>query len=62
MDIIIGEEPGGEFNASLFVLRADKTYPTTTTGEPILPLFQLGAGDFRTGGVHPPVSDTPEPW
>jgi len=62
MDIIIGEEPGGDFNASLFVLRADKTYPSTTAGEPILPLFQLGGGDFRTGGIHPPISDTPEPW
>jgi hypothetical protein len=62
MDVIIGEEPGGQFNASLFVLRTDKTYPNTTAGEPILPLFQLGGGDFRTGGVHPPVSDTPEPW
>jgi hypothetical protein len=62
MDIIIGEEPGGDFNASLFVLRADKTYPTTTAGEPILPLFQLGGGDYRTGGIHPPISDTPEPW
>ena len=62
MDIIIGEEPGGDFNASLFVMRADKTYPTTTAGEPILPLFQLGGGDYRTGGIHPPISDTPEPW
>jgi hypothetical protein len=62
MDIVIGEEPGGQFNASLFVFRTDKTYPTTNSGEPILPLFQLGGGDCRVAGVHPPISDTPEPW
>jgi hypothetical protein len=62
IDIVIGEEPGGQFNASLFVLRTDKTYPTNTAGEPLLPLFQLGKGDLPHGGVHPPVSDMPEPW
>jgi len=62
MDIIIGEEPGGQFNASLFVLRNDKTYPTTTAGVPLLPLFQLGAGGVHPEGVHPPINDTPEPW
>jgi hypothetical protein len=62
MDVIIGEEPGGQFNASLFVLRTDKTYPTTTDGVPILPLFQLGQGASPPGGVHPPINETPEPW
>jgi hypothetical protein len=62
IDIIIGEEPGGNFNASLFVLRTGKTYPTNTAGEPLLPLFQLGAGTSPPGGIHPPISDKPESW
>jgi hypothetical protein len=62
IDVIIGEEPGGQFNASLFVLKTDKTYPTTTAGVPLLPLFQLGGEDIHPSGVHPPINDTPEPW
>lgn len=63
MDIIIGEEPGGDFNAFLFVLKDGENYPTTTSGVPLLPLFQLRASSSIPGGVHPPVNtDNPEPW
>jgi hypothetical protein len=62
MEIIIGEEPGGWFNACLFVVNISKTYPFNKDGEPIFPPFEIGAGPSIYEGVHPPVNDNREPW
>ena len=62
IDIIIGEEPGGEFSASLFVLDVDGNYPAMSNGDVPLPLFQVGPGPATHPGDHPPIADTAEPW
>ena len=62
IDIIIGEEPGGDFNASLFIENVDETYPPRPNGDVPLPLFQVGPGPAKHDGAHPPIADTPEPW
>lgn len=41
MDVLIGERPGGVFNALLLYQKKGETYPLTGKGEIILPLFQV---------------------
>lgn len=41
LDILIGERPGGIFNALLLYQKMGETYPLTSKGEIILPLFQV---------------------
>lgn len=41
IDILIGERPGGSFNATLLYQKQGERYPTNDQGEIILPLFQL---------------------
>lgn len=41
LDIIIGERPGGYFNAFLMVEKKGQKYPMDSKGSPILPIFQL---------------------
>jgi hypothetical protein len=41
IDILIGERPGGVFNALLLYQKKGETYPKTGKGEIILPLFQV---------------------
>jgi hypothetical protein len=43
LDVIIGERPGGQFNAFLLVEKMGETYPKDAKGHPILPIFQLSA-------------------
>jgi hypothetical protein len=41
LDIIIGERPGGEFNAFLMVEKQGDTYQKDGQGHPILPIFRV---------------------
>lgn len=41
LDILIGERPGGVFNAMLLYEKKGETYPRTKKGEIVLPLFQV---------------------
>ncbi|MET0263765.1 MAG: hypothetical protein ABW223_12755 [Rariglobus sp.] len=41
IDILIGERPGGIFNALLLYEKQGETYPRNNKGEIILPLFQV---------------------
>lgn len=41
MEALIGEEPGGRFSTYLLIEQSDQRYPTTASGQPILPAFQL---------------------
>jgi len=41
LDVIIGERPGGQFNAFLMVEKQGATYDTDRRGHPILPIFQV---------------------
>jgi hypothetical protein len=43
IDILIGERPGGVFNALLLYEKKGETYPRNNKGEIILPLFQVAA-------------------
>ena len=57
IDILIGERPGGMFNALLLYQKKGETYPVTKRGEVILPLFQVAPvamqdATFLTN--HPP--------
>jgi len=60
VDVLIGEQPGGDFNAFLYCYRDDATYDKTPDGLPILPAFQLDNSPIPKDGVHPPVADKPE--
>ena len=41
LDVIIGERPGGLFNAFLMVEKKGQTYQKDAQGHPILPIFQV---------------------
>jgi len=43
LDVIIGERPGGLFNAFLMVEKKGETYEKDARGNPILPIFQVAA-------------------
>jgi len=57
LDIIIGERPGGIFNAFVMVEKQGASYDTDRRGHPILPIFQIapydtpktGDAEFATG-------------
>jgi hypothetical protein len=43
LDVIIGERPGGLFNAFFMVEKQGETYEKDAQGNPILPIFQVAA-------------------
>jgi hypothetical protein len=45
LDVIIGERPGGYFNAFLMVEKKGETYKKDGDGHPILPIFQVAPYD-----------------
>ncbi len=49
LDVIIGERPGGSFNAFLLVEKQGETYKKTPQGFPILPIFQVAPYDTPPG-------------
>ena len=57
LDVIIGERPGGVFNAFLMIEKQGASYPTDRRGKLILPIFQVapyntpksGDSEFVTG-------------
>jgi hypothetical protein len=50
IDIIIGERPGGIFNAFLMVQKLGSTYPTDERRQLILPIFQIAPYDTPPAG------------
>ncbi len=52
MDIIIGERPGGMFNAFLMVEKQGNTYQRDDHGHLILPVFQIAAFDTPVRDAH----------
>jgi len=72
LDVIIGERPGGTFNAFLFIEKKGLTYAHDSEGHPILPIFQVApyntpVGDTdntREGAVFitPPFANGHPPW
>ncbi len=57
LDIMVGDRPGGVFNAFLMIEKQGATYDTDRRGHPILPVFQIapfntpqtGDAKFATG-------------
>jgi hypothetical protein len=49
-DIIIGERPGGLFNAFLMVEKKGNTYPTNDRGQSIFPILQIAPYDTQKAG------------
>jgi hypothetical protein len=45
LDVIIGERPGGQFNAFLVIEKQGATYPMDGQGHPIFPIFQVAPYD-----------------
>ena len=45
LDVIIGERPGGLFNAFLMIQKKGETYQNDPAGHPIFPIFQVAAYD-----------------
>jgi hypothetical protein len=64
MEVLIGERPGGGFQASLFIERGAGKYEKNSSGDPILPLFRLAGGEFKlpAGAKAPPFAQNAEPW
>jgi len=50
LDVIVGERPGGIFNAFLMIEKQGASYNTDRRGHPILPIFQIAA--YTTPPTH----------
>jgi hypothetical protein len=63
LDVIIGERPGGVFNAFLMVEKQGGNYETKD-GHPVLPIFQVAPYDTPSGdpGLQPQFSKDSPPW
>jgi len=62
LDVILGDEPGGFYNAYLMIVDDSKTYQVGPAGVPLYPIFQLGSEPVIRQGDQPPHSTVPEPW
>ncbi len=65
MEILIGEQPGGEFFADLLVEKAGATYEKESHGSPILPIFRVAEGKMpalKSGQKLPPFLEKSPPW
>src|SRR5207244_9744293 len=59
MEILIGEQPGGEFFADLLFEKDGVSYEKESHGSPILPVFRLAEGKkprLRSGENLPPFA------
>ena len=65
IDVLIGEEPGGQSLYFLFIQRMETTYPIQSNGSPLLPVFQLDANKIHPesgSATYPPFLEDPAPW
>ena len=62
IDVILGDKPGGDYNAFLMIADDSETYPIGPQGVPLYPIFQIGSGTINRSGDQPPHSTTQEPW
>lgn len=60
LDVLVGERPGGEFGAWLYIQRKGEVYPLGGgTGQPVLPVFQLSDTPVSTlGGQFSPARES----
>ena len=64
LDVLVGEYPGGWFNAFLLIEKQGATYQKDGQGNPILPIFQIAAYDtpVRNDGSEPQFAKGAPPW
>lgn len=64
LDILIGEQPGGLFFASLLLEEAGATYQKDAKGNPILPIFRVGENPtpLEDGRSYPPYAESGPVW
>lgn len=62
IDILMGDEPGGWYNAFLLIADDNKKYPIGSQGVPLYPIFQIGSNPIKRSGDQPPHADNPEAW
>lgn len=64
IDILIGEQPGGLFFASLLLEESGVTYEKDAKGNPILPIFRVGEEPLaiESGKNYPPFAANGPVW
>ncbi|HEY1583325.1 MAG TPA: PA14 domain-containing protein [Chthoniobacterales bacterium] len=65
MEVLIGEQPGGEFFADLFVEKDGAKYEKESHGSPVLPIFRVADGKMpalRSGEKIPPFQPNGPVW
>jgi hypothetical protein len=59
MEVLIGEQPGGEFFADLLIEKDGASYQKESHDHPILPIFRIAEGKMpalRSGQKLPPFA------
>jgi len=65
MEVLIGEQPGGEFFADLLIEKDGATYEKEKHGSPILPIFRVAEGKIpalKSGEKIPPSAPQGPVW
>ena len=65
MEILVGEQPGGEFFADLLIEKDGVTYEKESHGSPILPIFRVADGKMpalKSGEKMPPFAAKGPVW
>ena len=62
LDVIIGERPGGAFNAYLLIEKQGENYAKDAQGHLILPIFQVAAYDTKSKEPLPKFATGFPPW
>ena len=64
LEVLVGESPGGQFYAFLFIERVGGSYDKDPAGQPIVPFFEMIEGERGTklDGKAPPASPGTEFW
>lgn len=62
MEVVIGEWPGGEGAFCLLLEKMGAEYGKDSHGNPLLPVFKLGASEVKPGGLYMPVFAPDTSW
>lgn len=64
IEVLVGESPGGQFYAFLFIERVGASYEKDAAGQPILPFFEMieGNRDAKLKGRAPPYAPSADFW
>ena len=62
LDVIVGEFPGGNFAAFLWIEQKGRTYQKDKKGRNILPIFQTGPRYLQANKEYPKFSSKEEIW